>query len=82
MKMTILSLMGITMLVMGSIAIAQTTGAEMTQNEGHGYGYGMMGGHMGGWFVYGLIKAVAVVIGLWLLHRIAKAVEKIAASKG
>ena len=80
MKSTVFSLVGVTILGIGTFAMAQVGGGEMMEREGHGYG--MMGGYMAGWIVYGLIKAAVVVIGLWLLHRIAKAVEIIAASKG
>ena len=79
MKVIISSLAGVVILAFGSFVMAQMGGGEMMDGEDHGYG--MMGGHMGGWIVYGLIKAAVVVIGFWLLHRIAKAVEKIAASK-
>lgn len=80
MKTMVLSLAGVAILAGSSFAMAQTGAGEMTDHKGHEYG--MMGGTMTGWIVYGLIKAAVVVIGLWLLHRIAKAVEKIAASKG
>ncbi len=79
MKMIVSSLLGGTFLMMAYWAMAQMGGGEMMGNEGHGYG--MMGGYMVGWIVYALIKAAVVVIGLWLLLRIARAAEKIAASK-
>ena len=79
MKMIISGVMGVALLAYGSPAMAQVAGGEMMGNEGHGYG--MMGGYMAWWVFYGLIKAAVVVVGLLLLHRIAKAVEKIAASK-
>lgn len=79
MKIIVLSLSGVVILAMGSFAMAQTGAGEMTDHKGHGYG--LAGGYMTGWIVYGLIKAAVVVIGLWLLQRIAKAVEKIAVSK-
>ncbi len=52
--------------------------------EAHGYathGYGGMMGYGGLWVVYGLIKVGVVGFGLWLLLRIARAVEKIAGSQ-
>jgi uncharacterized membrane protein len=79
MKMILLSLMAVMFLAAGSLAVAQTGGGEMM--GGTGRGYGMMGGYLVGWVVYGLIKAAVVVFGLWILLRIARAVEKIAASK-
>jgi uncharacterized membrane protein len=80
MKMIVSSLTGVAFLSAGSLAMTQMVGVEMMGGEGRG-GYGMMGGYMAGWIVYGLIKAAVVIFGLWILHRIAKAVEKIAASK-
>jgi uncharacterized membrane protein len=80
MKRMVSSLTGVALIAAGSLAMAQTAGGEMMGGEGRG-GYGMMGGYMAGWIVYGLIKAAVVIFGLWILHRIAKAVEKIAASK-
>ncbi|MBI3620997.1 MAG: hypothetical protein HY208_02255 [Nitrospirae bacterium] len=74
---------GMAVLAVGSLAMAQMSGGsgggEMMGDKGHGYG--MAGGYMAWWAAYGLVKAVVVVIGLWLLLRIARAVEKIAASK-
>jgi len=65
----------------GSWALAQSPGGEMMTEGTHRYGYGMMNGYLGWWVLYGLVRAAVVVIGLWLLFRIAKAVERIAASK-
>ena len=73
------TMVGIAVLAVGSLAMAQTGGGEMM--GGGGRGYGMMGGYLVGWVVYGLIKAAVVIFGLWILLRIARAVEKIAASK-
>lgn len=81
MKVIISSLAGVSIFAFGSFALAQMGGSEMMDGEGHGHGYGMMGGHMGGWIAYTVIKVAVVLVGFWLLHRIAKAVEKIAASK-
>ena len=81
MKTIVSSLIGISFLMMASWAMAQMMGESEMGTEGHGYGYGMMGGYMVGWIVYGLIKAGVVVTGLWLLLRIARAAERIAGSK-
>ena len=81
MKTIVSSLIGFSVLIMASSAMAQMMGEGGVGNEGHGYGYGMMGGYMAGWIVYGLIKAGVVVTGLWLLLRIARATERIAGSK-
>ena len=81
MKVIISSFAGVAILAFGFFAMAQMGGGEMMDGDSHGHGYGMMGGHMGGWIVYTVIKVAVVVIGFWLLHRIAKAVETIAASK-
>jgi len=59
---------------------AQTGGGMMT-GEPYRYGDRMMGGYLVWWAAYGIVKAAVVGIGLWLLYRIAIAVEKIAASK-
>ena len=81
MKTITSAMVGLAVLAVGALAMAQMSGGEMMDDKGQGYGYGAMGGYMAWWVVYGLVKAAVVVIGLWLLHRIAKAVEKIAASK-
>ena len=72
-------LLGMTVLVVGSVVKAQIGGQDMMGDEGHGYG--MVGGYMVWWGLYGLIKVAVVVSGLWLLFRITRAVEKIAASQ-
>ena len=79
MKRMMAVFVGMVVLMVGSVALAQTGGGGMMGDQGRGYG--MAGGYMAWWAVYGLVKAVVVVIGLWLLLRIARAVEKIAASK-
>ena len=70
---------GMAVLMAGSTTLAQSDSGGMMGYQGRGYG--MAGGYMAWWAVYGLVKAAVVVIGLWLLLRIARAVEKIAASK-
>jgi uncharacterized membrane protein len=70
---------GIVVLMASSMALAQSDSGGMMGYQGRGYG--MAGGYMAWWAVYGLVKAAVVVIGLWLLLRIARAVEKIAATK-
>jgi uncharacterized membrane protein len=76
-----LGLLFIVFVMAGSWALAQTPGGGMMTEGTHRYGYGMMSGFLGWWALYGLVKAAVVVVGLWLLFRIAKAVERIAASK-
>jgi uncharacterized membrane protein len=70
---------GVAVAMAGSAVLAQTDGGGMMDYRGRGYG--MAGGYMAWWAVYGVVKAAVVVIGLWLLLRIARAVEKIAAAK-
>ena len=72
-------MVGLAVLTAGSLAMAQMSGGEMMGDKGHGYN--MVGGYMAWWVVYSLVKAAVVGIVLWLLLRIARAVEKIAASK-
>ena len=79
MKRMMAVFVGVAVLMVGSVALAQMAGGEMMGEQGRGYG--MAGGYMAWWAVYGLVKAVVVVVGLWLLLRIARAVETIAASK-
>ena len=86
MKKNIFSLVVVLMVLAGSWAMAQTGGGGgpvggggMMGEEGHRYG--MMTGYLWWWGVYGVIKAAVVVIGLWLLYRITRAVERIAASQ-
>ncbi|MBI3610700.1 MAG: hypothetical protein HY204_08375 [Nitrospirae bacterium] len=79
MKKIIFSPVVVLMVVAGSWAMAQTGGGGMVGEEGRRYG--MMAGYLWWWSLYGIIKAAVVVIGLWLLYRITKAVERIAASK-
>ena len=85
MKVTVSSLIGISFLAVASWAMAQTGGGEMmdegSKMAGHGYGYGMMGGYTTWWVLCGLVKVAVVAIGLWLLLRITRAVERIAGSK-
>lgn len=75
------ALIALALVTAASWAAAQTGGGEMMTEGTHRYGYGMMNGYLWWWGLYGLLKTAAVVIGLWLLYRIAAAVEKIAASK-
>jgi hypothetical protein len=77
-RMMVLCVM-MAILMAGSVTLAQTDGGGMMGYQGRGYG--MAGGSMAWWAVYGLVKGAVVVIGLWLLLQIARAVEKIAASK-
>jgi hypothetical protein len=79
MKKILASLILVTIVVFGSWAMAQTGGGSMMPDEGHRYG--MMTGYLWWWGLFGIIKAAVVVIGLWLLYRITKAVERIAAAK-
>ena len=85
MKKNIFSLVVVLMVLAGSWAMAQTgggggpIGGGMMGEEGHRYG--MMTGYLWWWGVYGVIKAAVVVIGFWLLYRITRAVERIAASQ-
>ncbi|MBI3994472.1 MAG: hypothetical protein HY349_00715 [Nitrospirae bacterium] len=79
MKRIIFGLIVVGSVMVGSWAMAQTGGGGMMAEEGHRYG--AMGGYLWLWGLYGLLKAAVVVIGLWLLLRITKAVEKIASSK-
>ena len=81
MKMIGSSLIGISFFIFAYVAMAQMMGESESGMEGHGYGYGLMGGTMAAWIVYGLVKAGVVVVGLWLLLRIARATERIAGSK-
>jgi len=80
MKRMMVLCIGAAALMVSAAAMAQVDGGMMG-NQGRGYGYGMTGGYMAWWAVYGLVRAAVVVIGLWLLLRIARAVEKIAASR-
>ena len=69
--------------LLSAVVMAQT-GGGMSGDEGNGsgHGYGMMGGYYPAvWIVCALAKVVVVVIGLWLLLRITRAVERIAGSK-
>lgn len=75
MKNILMGLSGVLFMGLFSFAIAQTGMAGET------HGYGGMGGYAGLWVVYGLIKTGVVVFGLWLLLRLTRAVERIAASK-
>lgn len=79
MKKIIFSLMVVGLVMVGSWALAQPGVGGMMAEEGHRYG--AMGGYLWWWGLYGLLKVAVVAIGLWLLYRIAVAVEKIAASK-
>jgi uncharacterized membrane protein len=79
MKRIIFSLVVVVLVVFGSWAMAQTGAGNMMGDEGRRYG--MMAGYLWWWAVYGVVKAAVVVIGLWLLYRIATAVERIASSK-
>ena len=81
MKKVVFGIIAILLVGVGSWAMAQTAGGGMMAEEGHRYGYGMMTGYLWWWGLYGVVKAAVVVIGLWLLFRITKAVEKIASSK-
>jgi hypothetical protein len=74
-------LLFIAFVMAGSWVLAQTPGGGMMTEGTHRYGYGMMNGYVWWWALYGLLKTAVVVVGLWLLFRIAKAVERIAASK-
>lgn len=74
MKRIISGLIAVVLVMVGSWAMAQMGGGGMMAEQG----YGVMAGHLW-WWVYGVVKAAAVVIGLWLLYRITKAVERIAA---
>jgi len=80
MKGIVSVLIVVVMIGLGSWALAQTGGAGMMAGEGHRYGYGMMGGYLWWWGLYGFLKAAVIAAGLWLLYRIAVAVEKIAAA--
>jgi hypothetical protein len=79
MKKILASLILVSTVVFGSWAMAQTGGGYMMGDEGRHYG--VMGGYLWWWGLFGLIKAAIVLFGLWLLYRITVAVEKIAASK-
>jgi hypothetical protein len=79
MKKVIFGLIVVGLVMVGSWAMAQPGVGGMMTEEGHRYG--MAYGYVWWWGVYGLLKTAVVVIGLWFLFRIAKAVEKIAASK-
>jgi uncharacterized membrane protein len=79
MKRMMALFIGMAVVMAGSAVLAQTDGGGMMGYQGRGYG--MVGGYMAWWAVYGLVKAAVVVVGLWLLLRIARAVEKIAATK-
>ena len=81
MKMVVSSLIGVVFMMTASWVMAQVGDSEIMNGEGHGYGHGMMGYMSGWWVVYCIIKATVVVIVLWLLLRIARAVEKIAVAK-
>ncbi|HET6464957.1 MAG TPA: hypothetical protein VFH55_05030 [Nitrospiria bacterium] len=79
MQKIFMSFIVVSLVLFGSWATAQTGGGYTMGDEGHRYG--MMTGYLWWWGLYGLFKAAIVLFGLWLLYRIAVAVEKIAASK-
>ncbi|MBI3596147.1 MAG: hypothetical protein HY203_03220 [Nitrospirae bacterium] len=79
MKKILASLMMVSMVVISSWAMAQTGGGPMMGDESRHYG--LMAGYLWWWGLYGLVKAAIVLFSLWLLYRITKAVERIAASK-
>lgn len=79
MKKVLGSLIVISVIVSGSLAIAQMGGGTMMGGEGRPYG--PMSSYVWWWGLFGLVRAAVIVIGLWLLYRITRAVERIAELK-
>jgi len=78
MKKVLFGLTAVSGVVFASLALAQMAGG-MPGAETHRYG--AMGGYLWLWGLYGVVKAGVVLYGLWLLVRLTRAVEKLAASK-
>ena len=77
-------IVGVLLLPLLSAVVMAQTGGGTSGEEGSvsGHGYGMFGGYYTAvWIACGLFKVAVVVIGLWLLLRITRAVERIAGSK-
>jgi hypothetical protein len=86
MKKVVFGLIVVTLVLSGLWAAAQMAGGGGHMGEGgmmarEGHRYGMLAGYIGWWWAYGVIKAAIALFALWMLYRITRALERIAASK-